>query len=345
MSAQRNSSIELLRIVCMLMVMLLHFNNHCANPGLLGFPTQLTGQYTMGYLIECFCIVAVNCFVLISGYFGIRLKISSVLRFYLQCMLIQVVAYLIYIGLSSATLQAQPLLDALLVFSKGQCWFIVSYLCLMLVSPLLNAAVDALSKKQLLSSILLMGICVLYFGWYHDIEPTRDGYSFVFFVFLYLIGRYMGQHISHDWIRHHRWQMGIGYIVGSLLLFGLLMLRYHHGVVIRNVFHYDHPLVVINACFLLLMFLSFDFSNKTVNWIAGSVFAAYLFQENIYLGDLYIYPTLANFFEQLSYGRELALLGISIVFVGICVLLDKLIQCIIRALLKLLSPLLSHLEH
>jgi hypothetical protein len=207
----------------------------------------------------------------------------------------------------------------------------------MLLSPLLNAAVDALSSKQLLYSILLMGVCVLYFGWYRDIEPTRDGYSFVFFVFLYLIGRYMGLHISLDWIKQHRWHFCIVYMIGCCLLFGLLMLRYHSGLGIRNVFHYDHPLVVISACSLLLLFLSFEYNSKAVNWVACSVFAAYLLQENIYFGDRFVYPHLADFFAQLSYGRELVLLGVSIAFMSISLLLDKLIQPVIKALITLVE--------
>ena len=100
MKAIRNSNIELLRILCMLMVVILHFNNNGANTGIVNMPELLTTRLTWGFLVESFCIVAVNCFVLVSGYFGIKLKWRSVLKFYLQCFLVGLVAYLAYIGLN-----------------------------------------------------------------------------------------------------------------------------------------------------------------------------------------------------------------------------------------------------
>ena len=296
MISQRNSNIELLRILCMLMVLILHFNNHCANPGLLGLPDPLTPKLLGGFLIECFCIVAVNCFVLISGYFSINLKIRSVLKLYLQCFFVGLLSYLLYVLLTPDTLQVKPLLGRLLAFTHNHWWFVISYLCLMFVSPLLNAAANTLSKKKFLLSIILYGVIVVYLGWYKNLESTNAGYSFVSFIFLYLIGRYIGKHISLESIKNKRWCFGFSYVVGSLVLFGLLMLQYYKGINIRYVFQYDHPLVIINACLLLLFFLSLSFQSKSINWVAGSVFTAYLLQESIYFGHRWLYPNVTGLF-------------------------------------------------
>ena len=95
----RNSNLELLRIVAMLMVTMLHFNA-CANVDLMSFPDGMLCQYKWAFMIESFCIVAVNCFVLMSGYFGIKLKGRSVLKLYLQCFVMGLLAYLLYIWFS-----------------------------------------------------------------------------------------------------------------------------------------------------------------------------------------------------------------------------------------------------
>lgn len=293
---ERYSNIELLRILCMLMVVILHFNNHCANPDLLGFPDELTSQYRWGFLIECFCIVAVNCFVLISGYFGVNLKVSSVLKLYLQCFFIGLLSYLLYVALTPATIAIKPLLGRLLAFTHNHWWFVISYLCLMFVSPLLNAAIDNISKNKLLLCTILYGVIVVYLGWYKHLESTNAGYSFVSFIFLYLIGRYIGKYISLDWIRAKRMYFGVGYVLGSLVLFSLVMLHYNYELNVHHVFQYDHPIVIINACCLLLFFLSFSFNSKVINWFASSVFAAYLLQESLYLGHRVIYPLVAEWF-------------------------------------------------
>ena len=100
MSLTRNSNIELLRIVCMLMVVVLHFNNNGANTGIVNMPSVLTERLTWGFLVEVLCIVAVNCFVLVSGYFGINLKVRSILKFYQQCFFNGLVSYLVFVGLN-----------------------------------------------------------------------------------------------------------------------------------------------------------------------------------------------------------------------------------------------------
>ena len=97
MQQLRNSNIELLRIVSMLMVVVLHFNNNGANTGIVNMPEVLTERLTWGFLVESLCLVAVNCFVLISGYFSIKLKVRSLLKFYLQCFIIGLFSYLFYI--------------------------------------------------------------------------------------------------------------------------------------------------------------------------------------------------------------------------------------------------------
>lgn len=60
----RNANIELLRIISMLMVLMMHC---LQSSGAL----ECGGSYQLVYrLIKSFCIVAVNVFVIINGYFG-----------------------------------------------------------------------------------------------------------------------------------------------------------------------------------------------------------------------------------------------------------------------------------
>ena len=68
----RNSNIETLRIISMAMILMLHFVG-----ATFGLPThaQLLDGDPVAIakaLVEAAAIVGVNCFVLISGYYGIR---------------------------------------------------------------------------------------------------------------------------------------------------------------------------------------------------------------------------------------------------------------------------------
>ncbi len=65
----RQMNYELLRIIAMLMIVCLHY---LSKGGALGDPKQeLTTNGYLAWLIEAFCLVAVNVYVLISGYFGV----------------------------------------------------------------------------------------------------------------------------------------------------------------------------------------------------------------------------------------------------------------------------------
>lgn len=319
----------------MLMVVVLHFNNNGANTGIVNMPEVLTERLTWGFLVESLCLVAVNCFVLISGYFSIKLKVRSLLKFYLQCFIIGLFSYLFYIGLSGgfSTWQSAEglftmkiLIERLLAFTHNGWWFVVSYVGLMLLSPLLNSAVDNMTRKRFLHSLILFSIVILYLGWYQKVEVTNYGNSLISFIWIYLLGRYIGKHVQIESIRKYRWLWLAGYLISALALFGMIMLRYHFSIEMHYPLDYNNPFVVVAAMMLLFFFLSFSFRSKVINGIASSVFAAYLIQESCYFGHEWLYPQMREMFVHVSDGwRILALLGISIVFMLLCVLVDKIL--------------------
>lgn len=81
-SSERNHRIDLLRIVSMCMILMLHANGHGGGIGKYEFGTM---GYTLLWLVESACIVGVNEFVLITGYYGTvtKFKVSKLLAFYL----------------------------------------------------------------------------------------------------------------------------------------------------------------------------------------------------------------------------------------------------------------------
>ena len=81
MEKSRNSNIELLRLLLMAFVVLLHFNN-----GEMGGAFSLVQGNTidsyMLHFFEALCACAVNCFMIVSGYFllgNTNIKMSKVL--------------------------------------------------------------------------------------------------------------------------------------------------------------------------------------------------------------------------------------------------------------------------
>ncbi len=96
----------------------------------------------------------VNGFVIISGWYGIRFALSKILRLY---------GTLIYATLAVSLIWwCQGCLDglslsAVLIWIKDHCavkWFFYAYVVVILFAPLVNLAVERLSSKHLLSTLI-----------------------------------------------------------------------------------------------------------------------------------------------------------------------------------------------
>ncbi len=89
----RDSNFELFRIVLMIMVISIHYLLHG------GVLKNLTPDDTNYYIVNIIysCIrVAVNCFVLISGYFGIKFNIKKLIKFELQILFYSISIFIIF---------------------------------------------------------------------------------------------------------------------------------------------------------------------------------------------------------------------------------------------------------
>lgn len=359
----RDSNAELLRIVCMMMIVCHHFIVHAF------FPDILKGEYTDAAGAFCFYLhgfiyVGVNVFVLITGYYGIKTRIHSFTNLYLMYALYGLLMVLAknigaILPLGADTVIAslsvsQRLFFAVkhifLPFTNGSCWFLNAYLGLLLLSPLLNTAREHIDKRTYQIILLLLTISSLYFGWYR-VAGTFDGcgYSIAQFVYLYMIGGYL-----HRYVDFRKWRTaGIGLYVGSALLWGLLnfmRLEMPEMLGIRiplTFFHwgmwtYNHPCILLASIGLFVFAMSFHFYNKAINWIAASCVGVYVLQE----GGLFRYKwvsALAQHCALSPWQEMLLLIPLSLAFFFVAILVDKVRILIQKILNKPLDNALTRL--
>lgn len=159
---KRQANFELLRMTAMLMVVAMHFLSHTG-----GLPEagQMPGaRGTAAVLVESFCIVAVNVYVLISGYFlsesGFSLKRLLRLLFQVLFYTLLIPPVLVLAGVLPAgeAFQIYHIWQCLFPVEAGHYWFVTAYVVMYLFSPVLNAAAGAMTQKQL--RITLMGLLV-----------------------------------------------------------------------------------------------------------------------------------------------------------------------------------------
>ena len=337
MQNQRQSNIELLRIIAITMVLMLHFNLHGLYPDILGGSDTLSWFSFKGNLIESICICAVNVFVMISGYFAIKLSIKSVLNLYIRCFIIGLVTYLAYLLLAHDPISISALGGRIFAFTHNHWWFVISYFGLMAISPILNAGCEMLDKRTHLYVLSVLSAVMIYFGWYKNAEMTNSGYSLIHFIYIYIIARFLKLHVRESTIHTHKWLWLSLYIImiGIMIVMAYIMPQYAYS--------YNNPVVIVQASCLLLFFASIPFYNKFINWAAASVFSAYLIQESPYLGKLWIYPNFGEMIANASDGGGAIMFAIAVVGTLILsILIDKLF---VAPVIRMSNRLLAYAEN
>ena len=81
MSKQRNSNIEMLRVVLMTLIVIWHYIMHGLDMKSPALYQDEQWNNTLAIFSASFMSFPVDCFIFISGYFGITLKKSKVIRF------------------------------------------------------------------------------------------------------------------------------------------------------------------------------------------------------------------------------------------------------------------------
>ena len=146
---RRNIAFDILRIIAMLMVTMLHITGH----GLGGVEIEaFSGTYWIVLIFNTFSLVAVNCFVLISGYFLSQKNISlkKMVALWFQVWTYSVAIYLVLCAMPGVDVNFSipALVECLCPLLSNQYWFFTCYFLLHLVSPVLNRLMDAWDQQE-----------------------------------------------------------------------------------------------------------------------------------------------------------------------------------------------------
>lgn len=273
MKKLRQSNIELLRIISMLLVLMVH-----ADFFSLGIPSHdlmlaSPGQFTFRVLVEFLSILCVDIFVVISGWFSIRLSVRGCCNYLWQCLYFSAGIYAVMLLCGIVSLSPGGILG-IFYLDKGV-WFVKAYLALMILAPVLNAFVDRASRKQMETVLIAFFIFQTIFSFRGAAEFIQAGYSTFSFIGLYLLARYMRIY-RHNIPTPHL----VGIFIGSVLANAAV---FSADVYFRTDFatgicmNYANPLIIIGAMSITILFSRLDLgTNKVINYISGSCFAVYL---------------------------------------------------------------------
>lgn len=308
----------------MLMVLILHsFWGYTHGSGVL---------QAIDFFRDCAAICAVNVFLIISGYFGIKWKFKSLFNLVFQLFFYAFAVYGVAAMLGVIDFSIKGFLSNVTCLYTH--WgFITYYLLLYLCAPLLNSFVQQVTNKQLLGFIIILVLSETFI--------TRD-YAFLNYCTMYLIGRYIS---VSDAVHCERIKPGLWYWITTFLIFGLVYssFKFLH-IVDAGVMQalpwglsYSAPLVILQAVFLFIWFARLSFQSRIVNWCAASCLSIFLIHmhpsiKNIgyydYTESLYALPTIEHVYK-------LAVL-MGVVFFG-SILIDKVRIIFFQLLLKIVK--------
>lgn len=327
----RDSNAELLRIICIFIILLHHFCVHALYPEVLQLDVAGKGWDSHFLLfIHAFLFIGVNCFILISGWYGIKPKWRSFINLYLIYSFYNLLHPIKFIAkgliLGNGFVLPYSIHDifmrTLFPFSHGHLWFMDCYLGLFLMAPLLNIAINHMSKRQHEYILLLLTIANIYFGDFWGMELINsDGFSLSNFIYLYILGSYLHRYITIETIDKNRWRWFLLYALFGLLWGTCSMLSaYHIKIPHWHAFAYNNLFLLLTAIFFFLFMMSWHFKNRCINYIAVSMLGVYMFNEGVIK-----YGFIKPYSHMFTPLLQLALwLGISVGFFIVAVGIDQI---------------------
>ena len=306
----RNSSIELLRILCLVLVFWMHASASYVE-------NELSAWISI--LITVIGNIGVSCFILISGYYGIRLDIKKMMHLDLMLVFYSwMTLVLSYVW--GVSMGGEQVLSLLFPVIGKQSWYFTCYFALAFLSPFLNEMVEKLGElrlRQLLVSMLVIfsGITTIFF---FDINED-GGKGIVHMILLYLIGRYIAIYQPKREFKTKR-LAGI-FLATAGVNFCLNGALYAVTGTVQNRYARDNTLfTIVQAVCVFLIFRNLHFENTAINRIAKHVPAVFMFEWTLR-------SIISRYMiDYVSFGREnyyeILLLGIAILLIVLGSLID-----------------------
>lgn len=282
----RNSSIELLRIICMILIIFHHYSVHSGyyySVETFSYNTVLMQFASLGGKIAC-CV-----FMLITGYFMIKSKINlkKIILLMLQTLFYSILAVLIVVISGDKTLEPIDYFKSLFPYVYGN-WFIIVYLVLYILSPYINKMILSLEKKDIekLILILIVLFSLIPSNFTGSMIPTNN---IVMLTIMYIIGAYLRLYVKQGpKVLYKRMViMCFALMILWVLFYDGMGMLLNKDLLISSATKVEGIssfVVVIISIFIFLHFSNnYVFHSRAINKIAATTLGIYLLHDNNYI--------------------------------------------------------------
>ena len=294
-------------------------------------PVSVFNYLLTGYM-SCITSVAVDCYVLITGYFMIRsdFKWKKLSQVWLQTAFYSFTIALIMLLTDNVDWGLGGLFFSAFPVYNGEYWFVVKYLALMALAPFLSILAQNLNQRTyqigLVVLFILTSNLLPYFS-YGNIYSGSSG--LLLFIFLFYIGGYIRLYNPFASLKD---SMGKYFLLGCLALLMINLIKdlstwyiggelAKYGMTVLG----NHSYTLLLAVLLFLWAKHHTFKNTLIVRLmykaAPFTFGVYLIHDNNHLREL-MWENL-NLPQYLnSYGLVFLLLGVSLIIFIVCIFLD-----------------------
>lgn len=306
---KREGNFEAMRTLAMFFIVVYHCLTHGVG-GVYAFPVDEAASLTnvvFSDLLLVFSSIAVNLYVLVSGYFlcDISFKFSRILRTWVNTCFYSCTILLLMMVLSVVPFSFTTLVKSLLPLSTDAYWFVTQYIGMLILSPFLSMLVRHMNYRQFMG--LLVGGAFLCLSIIPDFPLAKrfhvaHGNSVWSFAYLFMVAAF---------IRHHLGKVALAKLVATiclliLLIFGVeIVCGIQHGVLHLYWLDYNG----LTALLAIAVFVYFRQLSIPDTWfwnvivkIAPYTFGVYLLHDHLVMRNwLWQTFSLSDFGHQLGY--------------------------------------------
>lgn len=270
---ERKSNYEAYRIICIMLIVIMHT-----------FGTGVGKLNTLlGIFINVIGNIGVTGFILLSGYFGIKLNIKKLVKLDIMMIVWSLISELSL--MLNPTLNYEPglkdLLSCVLPVSSHRYWFLSAYFCLCILSPFINEYLEKIDKKRFQRLIMAAGALFLVLPTLVGFDQTGDGGKGVVNMLLaYIIGRYIGIYHKEEKMQVSKLVMKLAGVVA--VNFALNAAVYVLTGSTANYYARDNSVfTMVQAILLLLIVMQWNIRSKFINMAAVNIVAVYVLEDAI----------------------------------------------------------------
>ena len=236
-------------------------------------------------------IGGVDLFVILSGFFLIKLQFKSIVRLafiILIFSIINVIAILICQPDYTTGALVRLFKTFIFPFSPSSYWFLQVYFALVFLSPIINAAINSFNHHQKRVVLALLAIFNFYFCFFGDNYVDQHGYSLFNFIFLYLLGHALQ---TDPWVntlskKHIVIIMTVALFAGLVYTECINILRPSLKDIEFSAIpdSYSNPFTIIFCASIIIYLSRLSFHSDFINKLGRCSLGIYLLQEGIFGG-------------------------------------------------------------